>query len=265
MGLKKALKTGAPLAGAAAGFAIGGPSGAMIGYGAGGALGGMLGDDAYSAPSFADIDLASANPQLWAELQRMNATVGEAERLYNARRQGPTEMEMRNYGQARSNLQDQQAYQGLLGTSAGLSNEADVDSRLQASIRERAFQEEQALLQNLGSQRSQYAQAVMNAQNQVMNPQMQASQMNFQQQQDNNASKNQFYSGMFNAGLGMYGNEQNMARMDAQMAKQQSMYPSVYQPNYNPYGAPPAASSPQYGYNYSSGVPGGNNAPFWER
>lgn len=238
-----------------------GPAGTVVGAGVGGALGGMLGkDNSFSAPSFSDIDLASANPQLWAELQRMNATVGEAERLYNARRQGPSELELRQYGQARSNMQDQQAQQGLLGTSAGLSAEADSDARLQGAIRERAFQEQQSLFNNMAQQRAAYEQAIMGAQNQIVNPQMQAAQINYQQAQENDAARNQFYSGLATAGAGMYANNQNMAAMDKRMAQQQAMYPSIYQPNYNPYGAPPASP----GYQYSQGV-SNNNVPFWSR
>lgn len=213
------------IGGGIGGAFIGGPGGAIAGAGAGGALGGMAdGSDEYTAPSFADIDLASANPELWKQLQQISAQADEAEKLYHARQQGMTYAEKTGLQSGLSNIAHTQAQRGQLGSAVGNAQQADAEARIRSSIAQRAFQEQQALQQNAMQQRQQYAQQFLGAQQAVLNPMQQAAQMNFQSNQANNQAQNQFYSGLFNAGAGLYGQNQNIDAMSAYRQNNPSPY-----------------------------------------
>lgn len=247
--------TGLAGSGAGIGMMVGGPIGAAIGGGLG-FLGGLFsGSDKepeYVSPSFADINLQNENPELYAELMRMQAMSDQAEQMYNQRRAGMTYGERQGLNEAMSNQAQQQANQGLLGSSAGAAMQADAEARLRDQIQQRAFQEQQALFNNLAQQRAAKANALMAAQNQIMGLKTHGADVNYNQAMAEDQAANQFYSGLFNGGLGMLGQYQNMQGLK-DIAKMQY---GQLGPNELPTNIPAGIPSEGPGTQYYGGVPG---------
>lgn len=201
------------IGGAALG-SFGGWGGAIAGYGAGSGLGGLAdGSDPYKAPSFSDVDLKTANPELWAQLQKELALADESERLYNQRQQGMNYQERTGLNEALSGAAHRQANMGQLGSAVGNAQMADAEARLRSNIAQRAFGEQQQLLAASQQARAGYAEHLLSGQQASLNPMTQQAQMNYQNQLAEEQAKNQFSSGLMGAGLSLYGNQQNMNAM----------------------------------------------------
>lgn len=202
------------IAGGIGGAFVGGPGGALAGYGAGSSLGGLTdGQDPYKAPSFSDIDLKSANPELWAQLQKELALADESEKLYHQRQEGMNYSERAGLNESLAGVTGRQAQMGQLGSAVGNAQMADAEARLRSNLAQRAFQEQQQLLEASQQARAQYAQHLLGGQQAVLSPMTQQSQMNYQNQMAEEQAKNQFNSGLLGAGLSFYGNQQNMSAM----------------------------------------------------
>lgn len=202
---------GGAASGAGIGATVGGPYGAI----AGGAIGGLLGlfngnDSSPSSPLFSDINLARDNPQLWAEIQKNNALISEAQRMYNNRRQGMTYGEKMGLEDALANQRSQQAYQGTLGSSVGVGQQAMLEARLRDSIANRALQEQQALY-------NQYAQAQGRGYEMTRQGIMDVMGQNqgaYNQARADEQASNQFYGSLLGGGLQMLGGAYNRYQMD---------------------------------------------------
>lgn len=230
-----------------------GPAGTVIGAGVGGVLGGMF-DSSPDAPTFSDINLQTANPALYAELMKESALADQATALYNQRMQGPTFAEKAQVSDQQSQLAHQLAARGALGSSVGANQQSDVGARLNSQLAKEAFQQQQALLQQAQQAHAQYTQMYAQAQNQVMQPQL----LNYQNAMGQQQAGNQFYSGLLNGGMQLYGNQQNAQTMaDAYAANK----PSYYGPMNNQQGSPYQMGS-QYGGNGQGGW-GYNMPPVW--
>lgn len=168
-----------------------------------GSLFGML-KGTPDAPSYADLDLAKENPDLWKELQRLQAVNRQYDDMFAARRAGANASELAQLAQGRSQVQDQLANRGLIGSSAGTSMQAGADAQMQGQIQERAFQEMMAMQQARQQAQAQYAQQLAQGQQMAMQP-MQAQ---HQQGMQGDADRNQFFGGLLGAGLQMYGANQ---------------------------------------------------------
>lgn len=260
--------------GAAIGSVIPGV-GTAVGAGIGGLLGFFMGSDKepeYISPSFADINLKNENPELYAELMRLQAMSDQAEAMYNQRRAGMTYSERQGLEEAMGNQAQQQANQGLLGSSAGAAMQADAEARLRDQIQQRAFQEQQALFGNMAQQRAAKANALMAAQNQIMGLKTHGADINYNQAMAEEQAANQFYSGLFNGGLGMLGQYQNMQGMKDIANMQYGQLGPNELPTNIPAGLmSEGPSAPQYyggvpSYNSPGGMPSYNpSVPFWMR
>ena len=191
------------IGGATTGWSFGGPWGAAIG-GIGGGLLGMLSGSDDEMMSFADVDLQRDNPDLWAELQNLEAMSQQYEKMYNARMQGPTMGERAQVEQGRSRLEEQQKTRGMGGSSAGARMMGEYNNQAMSSIQQRAFEEAMSLLsaqQNVSQARSQ---GILSGQNAIVN---QGNQQ-VQNQIGSDTARNQFMSGLINTGLKKYANDQ---------------------------------------------------------
>lgn len=167
------------------------------------------GDDQYKGVDYRDIDLKNENPELYQELLKMRLQANEAEKMYNARRQGMTDLEQRELGQDRSHQEQVLANQGLLGTSVGNDMAADYDAKLRGSIAERALREQQALYSNMVSARQNEIGDFRQAQNDIVQAKTGKAQTNFAANRENQAAQNQFISGVVGGAANLYGNYQN--------------------------------------------------------
>jgi len=196
------------IGGASLGFSIGGPWGAAIGGAAGGLLGIFAGSG--DGPSLADVDLQRDNPDLWRELQQLQAMSMQYERLYAQRRMGPTAQERSQVQEGRGRMEEQQATLGMAGSSTGSRIMGEYNNQAMAAIQQRAFQEQQQLLAAQMQSKQMYAQQLAQGQQNALQSKM----GQFQNQQQNSADRNQFMSGLVNAGIGMYGTNQYIDSMN---------------------------------------------------
>ena len=260
MGLGSILGTGL----GAVGGSFFGPAGTMAGAAIGGGAGGLFDSNdvgPYRSPSFADIDLAKENPELYAELMKVSAAADQAQRLYDQRNRGMNEMEVQQLAAGRANMSNNLANRGLLGTSAGLAAETGAEGQIRAQIAARAFQEQQALAQAAQQAHQGLFQDYMQAQNQVMNPMHQAAQANWENQNAINQGNNQFYGGLINGGMSLAGNMYNMNQMqgmqDNKLAGQMQDMNGIQLANVSHYNVPQGGyTNPGYEYqNYQPGPP----------
>lgn len=179
-----------------------------MGAGALGSLYGMLKPDP-KTPSLADVDLARDNPDLWKQLQQLQSMNRELDTMYRTRRAGATASELAQLGAGRSQLSDQLATRGLVGSSAGSQQQAAAEAQMQAAIQQRAYQEMMQLMQARQQAEQQYTQNFSNAQQQALASKFPG----YQAQMQNNAERNQFYGGLFGAGMNMYGTQQYLDGM----------------------------------------------------
>lgn len=218
----------------------------LMGIGGIGSLVGMFtGND--DAPTYADINLQRDNPDLWRELQQLQAMSKEYERLYARRQMGPTAQEKAQAEQGRSRNEEQLATRGMLGSSTGNRLQADYNAQIMNAIQQRAFQEQQQLLAAQMQAKQAYAQQFGQAQQGAL----QAAMGQFQNKQQGHQAQNQFFGGLFNAGVGMMGNQMYADQMNAAQAKAR--------PNYYSQGVPGAAPSyamaPVYDYSQMNLLP----------
>lgn len=181
-----------------------------LGVGALGSLAGIFRHDPqYTSPTFNDVHLERDNPELWQELQNLNGVVTQLQKAYDSRRAGLTPLEQGQLNEERSGIQSREANQGLLGSSAGMAAEGDIMSRAHNAADQRAQMESNALLQQLMSGRQGYLQAFGGAQNADLARMVDQAKTRYNAQVGNNQAQNQFFSGILNGGMGLYGLSQN--------------------------------------------------------
>lgn len=215
-----------PIAGGIIGGIYGGPSGAAIGYGAGGALSNMFSDS--EAPTLSDVNLARDNPELWKELQGLEALVGEYDRQYAQRKQGATAGELAGVAEGRGHYAEQLGNLGLTGSTAGAQLQGAHEAKMQDALMNRIAQERQQLLAQLFQAKQAYASAFANGQQGVLASLQGRANAHNQDQE----SQNQFYSGIGNAGLRMLGNENYIDYMNG--GNQAPVLNTWGNPAYNP-------------------------------
>ncbi len=205
---QKALSGAA--SGAGLGFQIGGPIGAALGGIGGGILGLFSGSDPkIVAPTFADIDLAKENPELYGRLQQQDALIKQAQSLYDQRRQSITPNEDRMYrdylAQNGRNLQGS----GLAGTSDGMALANNAARTYQDQLADRIYKEKLGLFDNLQNTSVRGYDMNRQALGDVM--QTKNAQMGVNENYLNNS--NQMWSGLFNGGLSALGQGINTANL----------------------------------------------------
>ncbi len=234
--------------GAAQGAAAGsffGPLGTGVGAGLG-FLGGLfagdgvdelppwaLSPDALKSINFSDIDLKTLNPELYEKLLQNNALLDEYSKAYAERRQGLTNQEERRMRDDTLRSENRLGAMGLAGTGQGEAMMADVTARARDAAMERAYQEKIGLLQGLNQAQGQnfnmsrqamgdaYGAMVGNRDNAYRGDIANRDYMmgKFENNQNQQAASNQFWSGLFNNGMQGLGNLGNM-NMQQQFAKQ---------------------------------------------
>jgi hypothetical protein len=154
----------------------------------------------YQAPTLDD--LRRQNPELYGEFM---ATLRNARIMDDmaARRQGLTAAQMAALDDITSQVNEQLANRGLVGSSAGAQLVADARSRAMANLLQQAFQERMNLMQGAQQTRGN----AFNMFHQATAPIGQANQMNIQNQMANDAARNQFFSNLLAAGANMYGTQ----------------------------------------------------------
>jgi hypothetical protein len=172
--------------------------GTVIGGGLGALAGLFAGNDKeVTSPLFSDINLQTENPELYNQLQQYKASLDQYQKLYNARAGGILPSEKRAMDQQASSVAEQQAGLGILGSSQGNRQQAEANAILRDQIAQRAFQEQQGMAGQLASmQGNQY-----NMTNQALQQAMNARMGQFNNQQADLQSSNQFYGGMLTGGL----------------------------------------------------------------
>lgn len=214
----------------------------LMGVGAAGtAYGLMQPRQKYNSPNYDDIDLSRDNPSLYAELQKYEQLGNQLEAQYNQRKTGPNNAELRMRDQALNDQRNNLQSRGALGGSTSLLAERDLNSRFQDEVMARAFQEQQALMQQRMAQRAQQAQMFGNAQQNIYQNLSHNADIDYQSRVAQDRARNQFFSGLMGAGTGLYGANQQagaMAANTAALQQQQAAYQGV------PQGYSPQASSP---------------------
>lgn len=226
---------------------FGGPMGALAGAGIGGGLGGLFGgNDLPNAPSLSDVNLERDAPELYKRLKEQDAQVQEALRLYNERRSGPTAQEQRQISQQDSGTQSQLNNQGMLGSSDGYLVAANAHQNALDAVRDRAFREQQSLLQGVqGAQQGLY-QNTLGAYGAVLNPMN----MNYQAAINNGNSQNQFNSGLLGGGASLLGNYLNTQQLASAYGNSGG---------YGNYGGYQNAMNPGWNLSNQIGFGGGNS------
>lgn len=259
--------TGGAIAGGAAGAYFGGPAGAVAGAGVGGAIGGQFDKKTkYKSPSFADIDLARDNPQLYAQLMKQEEILAQYEALYNQRSTGPSLSEQRMRDQSLDAMRGQAASRGMLGGSTSFLNEMDFGERYNDQIAQRIFQEQQALLGARAAQQGNLVGLYGNAQNNIMNNMNQQSMTDYNQKMAEDMARNQFYASLMQGGAQMYGADKQSTAMDRNSDELRAMRMAQYYPQPAPqpvvvqqapvnYGYSGVPQQPQYNYQFGQSSP----------
>jgi len=187
--------------GAAAGSAFG-PWGTAIGAGLGGIMGLMSGGgEEISAPTLDT--LRTQNPELYKEFM---ATLQES-RIMSAeasRREGLSAAQQFQYQDMESQVNQQMANRGLVGSSAGAQMGADARSRSMANLMQQAMQEKMQLIQ--GAQQARAAAGNIFAQG--TGGAMQANQYNAESRAAESQAMNQMLSDSLAAAANAYGTRQ---------------------------------------------------------
>lgn len=186
------------------------PAAVPIAIGVAGALKNMFSKGPH-VPTLADINLQRDNPELWKELENLRAMTGEMERMYGERRQGATSGEMAGQAKARSSMNEQLGNLGLVGSSAGASAMGAFEAQQQDALQQRIFQEQMALMQAQQQAQQNYIQSFDNAQRTALGVGQSQVQDHRQEQQ----GQNQFFGGLVNAGMNLYGTNQYLNTMRA--------------------------------------------------
>lgn len=185
----------------------------LLGVGAAGSLFGMF----KGSPKLERPNLARDNPELWAQLEELKAQREELDRLYDQRRQGATAGEIAGMAQARSEMGEKMGNLGLVGSSAGAQMMGGYDAKLIDGLYDRIFREQQALMQARQQAQGNYLNAYSGAygnEASFLNGQAQA-------QAAEDMARNQFFGGLVNSGMSLYGNNQYLDAM-------KSMGPNPY-------------------------------------
>ncbi len=178
-----------------------------LGTGLIGGLAGLFKDNPEVEVPTMDL-LRENNPALFDELQRLRSLSSEYDRLYAQRQRGATTNERLEMDDARRSNSAMLANRNLIGSSAGQQLQADFDNRMQAALAQRVAQDQERLM----AQRQQSQLAYLQAQQAALQPYSQAQAANAQAQAAENASQNQFFSGLFNSGLGLLGTQYFMGQ-----------------------------------------------------
>jgi uncharacterized membrane protein len=147
--------------------------------------------------------LRRQNPELYAEFM---STLRDARRMSDmaAQRQGLSSAQQASLQDTTSQINQQLANRGLVGSSAGTQLSADARSRAMGNLLQQALQERMGLMQGAQQARGNAASLFQ----QGTAPAAQAGQMNVQAQMANDAAMNQFFSGLLGAGANMYATNQ---------------------------------------------------------
>jgi len=195
---------GGAASGAATGFTLGGPIGAAVG-GVAGLLGGFFGTADTPEYSLASVEsLRSSNPELYNQLMQIKYMQAEAQRA--ADQKGINSAERIGMDDARSSLRSQQANRGLAGSSAAGQQQADLTNRLMAQQQQRAIGQEIARRQQAAQLSGQFLQQS----HAILQPQATQKYAGAQAEAE---GQNKFLSGLVNAGLNFYGNNEYMKNM----------------------------------------------------
>lgn len=171
-----------------------------------GLAGSLFGNKApeYKSPTFKDISLERDNPELWNELLKLRAASEQANKILAERGTGTTEQQRFDQNQAIDRQRNQYAQMGIGGAMQSAA-ENDLVARLRAQQADQNFRERMALMQNAQGLDQAYLGALSGAQGQLMNQAQNEAQMRYNDQLSRNQGRNQFFSGLFNAGLGLAG------------------------------------------------------------
>jgi len=174
-------------------------AGVAMGVGAAGSLANMFRKSPqYSAPTMEM--LRRQNPELYQALMAMRRQSEIFGQMADAR-QGITPLQQQLMGQQQSQIMQQMANRGLVGSSAGTQMQADARARMMNQALAQAMQERQALMgAQLGAN-----QAFIGSTSQAMAPLQQQQQMQLQQDLANRQAQNQFFSGLMGGGMNLYG------------------------------------------------------------
>lgn len=151
----------------------------------------------YSLPSLEA--LSRSNPELYDQLMQIKYMSEQASN--QADRSGITAAEKIQMQDAQSNLRSQQGNRGLAGSSVASAQQADMANRMMAQQQERALREEMA-------RRGQAAQLAGQFTNQYMGIAQPQAQSMYNQDLAEQQARGQFFSGLLNSGLNMYGTDQ---------------------------------------------------------
>lgn len=208
----------------ATGWSLGGPVGGAIGAGLGLLFGSdknpELGEFRFSPESlrslnFADLDIASMNPELYRKLQQNDLILRDMQGALASRREGMTANEQRQMSDYMNRQGSGMASSGLAGTPIGNAMMADSAARLYDSAKDRAFQEYMQLQGGVANQANanfgnmSAAQAnLMNQANANRAASMSRDQLlndremaQFQDASQSAANSSQFYGNLLNGGL----------------------------------------------------------------
>lgn len=226
---------GGASSGAGLGMTVGGPIGAGIG-GLIGGIGGLFSGnnkpelkefefspDSLRSYSFADINLARENPDLYAELQRNAMLIKQAEQILAARSMGPTSQESRDMRDTIGGYTNRMAAQGLVGDPIAEAARADMEAKMRERLAAQAYEQRLQGLGQLATMQNQHADNMRMSLSDVMQNKNLGVQQSLNRDQLMNdrylgqyqadmggyQSKNKFYGDMFSGGLGMLGNAYN--------------------------------------------------------
>jgi hypothetical protein len=163
------------------------------------------GSPQFNAPTLDS--LRRQNPELYNALMDIRRQSAVYEQMAS-QRQGVSPLQRQMMADQGSQINQQMANRGLVGSSAGTQMQADARSRMMNQALQQAFQERQALM---GA--SQGAnQAFLGGFGQAVAPQMQQEMARYQQEMGNRQAQNQFFSGLVGGGLNLYGTDMMLNR-----------------------------------------------------
>lgn len=204
-----------PGVGTAVGGALGGLGGFLFGGGGSPEYPDIeLSPELMEALTFDDISLSSINPELYQEILNNQEIINRAESILGSRGDG-TAVSRRKMQSDTADATERMAGMGLAGTPTGEAMMADFTAKLREQAEQRAFAEQmQGLPMMAGMHGDQYnrkmglmgmemGQRNANRANLLEIDKMKNAQAmgGYQAAADEDAAKNQFWSGMFNSGM----------------------------------------------------------------
>lgn len=175
-----------------------------------GLLGSLFGggdDPQYTLPRLEE--LRKTNPDLYDQLMQIKYMSEQARN--QAAREGITAAERFQMDDARSGLRSQQSNRGLAGSSAAVSQQAELANRMAAAQAERALREEMARR----SEAANLAGSYLNAYRGIAAPMADA---RYRQDLSNQQARSNFFGGMLQTGIGMLGQDAYLDRLGSVMS-----------------------------------------------